>query len=358
MSETALSNNVLLKDSVYQRLHDHILAAAPNQALAPGVRLAEMFGVSHSTIRRVMQRFSEEGLVHKVRGRGTFVIERRDDGEEKALDETILYIDTWGAADNAFYARQLQGIMAQAEACHLRLQTLKIAEGWEKRDRLYEEAARPEIAGVILPWAPSHIVDGIRQVNPTVGIVDIAHRFPTGKVPCIRIDHYALGFQSLRWMANEGVEKVALVAGFSDTSAGVAAASREIKNAPAVLDLGGPPCYRHHTPNVPAICDALRDADVEGVIFDEDRTTLAILWAMARQGHNILAERRIVSHANAGEDLLPPEVVCFEFDGYQVGMLAMIVLKNLMDRVPLGNVAMLAGPSLRVPAAEDSKDNL
>ena len=60
---------------VYEALHDRILRGelAPGEKLPPHTELAVDFGVAPLTVRQVLARLEEEGLVSREQGRGTFV---------------------------------------------------------------------------------------------------------------------------------------------------------------------------------------------------------------------------------------------------------------------------------------------
>ncbi|SEL06520.1 GntR family transcriptional regulator [Nonomuraea pusilla] len=64
------------------RLREHLLALlrdglAPHDRLPPERSLAEEFGLSRLTVRRVLDELEQEGLVYRVRGSGTFAGEPR-----------------------------------------------------------------------------------------------------------------------------------------------------------------------------------------------------------------------------------------------------------------------------------------
>ncbi|MDP6354390.1 MAG: GntR family transcriptional regulator [Planctomycetota bacterium] len=353
MAKTAVFGATSLEEEVCERLRSHIRQAKPNQALAPGAQLAELFGVSHSTIRRAMQRLCAEGLIERTRGRGTFVVERPVQRDSDSMG-TIVHVDSWDAKTNAFYARQMQGMMAQAQLASVRLETIHcpdILHG--ENDSLYSELARPNVAGAMLPWAPPSIVDRIRKGSPSIALVDIAHRFPASDVPCIRVDHYALGYQAVRWLGQEGAKKVALVCGYSESTAGANAANGELSLSVNLTDLSTKRYFKRHAPNIEAICQKLESTAFDGVVFDDDRTAATVLWELARAGSDLPSRAGIASHANVGEDILPPDVVRIEFDGFQAGVLAVTTLKNQMDGTRFNNVSFLIGPTIRNPKGHD-----
>ena len=71
---------------VYAALHERIVRAEwrPGAKLPPHLELAAEFGVAPMTIRQVLSRLEEEGLILRQQGRGTFVRE--------AAGQTVLIV--------------------------------------------------------------------------------------------------------------------------------------------------------------------------------------------------------------------------------------------------------------------------
>jgi len=65
----------------YQRIRDHLFGEissgrlAPGDALPPEAKLAEQLGLSRNTIRSALGVLEEQGAIHRIQGRGTFVAE-------------------------------------------------------------------------------------------------------------------------------------------------------------------------------------------------------------------------------------------------------------------------------------------
>ena len=75
------SNLSLTLKPKYQRIRDHLFAEissgrlAPGDALPPEAKLAEILGLSRNTIRTALSELEEQGAIHRIQGRGTFVAE-------------------------------------------------------------------------------------------------------------------------------------------------------------------------------------------------------------------------------------------------------------------------------------------
>ncbi len=71
--------------SVRQKIYEHFATALQTGRIPPGgqfpteAEIAQDFGVSRSTVQAVMARMTQEGLVRRQAGRGTFACKRDDD---------------------------------------------------------------------------------------------------------------------------------------------------------------------------------------------------------------------------------------------------------------------------------------
>lgn len=70
---------------VYEALLERISGMEPGERLDSEVKLASSFNVSPMTVRRALMLLSQNGLTVGVPGRGTFVAQPKDEGEESVV---------------------------------------------------------------------------------------------------------------------------------------------------------------------------------------------------------------------------------------------------------------------------------
>ena len=82
MADTTLTDSAAISavsKPKYQRIRDHLFSEissgrlAPGDALPPEAKLAELLGLSRNTIRTALGELEDQGAIHRVQGRGTFV---------------------------------------------------------------------------------------------------------------------------------------------------------------------------------------------------------------------------------------------------------------------------------------------
>jgi DNA-binding GntR family transcriptional regulator len=85
-------------------LRDEVLTTQkPGQRLPPEPKLAERFDVSILTVREALRALTQEGLLVRKQGSGTYVADRRSH-QHVAL---VTQFDLWGLHRSAFHLRVL-----------------------------------------------------------------------------------------------------------------------------------------------------------------------------------------------------------------------------------------------------------
>ena len=84
-------------------LMDHLLAKIKSGEFSPGDRLtsepllAEQMGVSYMTARKAVSELVEQGILYRVRGRGTFVADDPEGQRRPSLG--LLLLRNWHSVD-------------------------------------------------------------------------------------------------------------------------------------------------------------------------------------------------------------------------------------------------------------------
>ncbi|MDR3070056.1 MAG: GntR family transcriptional regulator [Propionibacteriaceae bacterium] len=98
-------NSVLLKDSpkpLYMQLEELLRAEivsgeyTANQMIPSEVELSRRFGISRMTARAVVTQLVQEGLLHRVQGKGTFVVEPKIEAKSLAYQGIREQLESMG----------------------------------------------------------------------------------------------------------------------------------------------------------------------------------------------------------------------------------------------------------------------
>jgi len=339
-------------DRLYADLRRHALAAAPHQPLTAERKLAEQYGISYGTVRRVVQRLVDEKRLYKKQGAGLFVAEQpREPAEGR---RTVLYIDDWGQLEHPYCMRKLRGVLEAAEEADLRIQVLRVPNVFQgpEMERIVEEAARPEVGGLLVPFLVPAFYERVRQVNPAALFVTGDESPGREGVAVVHYNTFSFGYQAAAYLAGKDARSILLVhkrASFFEGARAYCAAS-----APAVCLHG---VSWEPGQDLEPICEAILGHAPDGLVFSDDRLALSVLTRLPDRTQGPWRPH-VVSSANAGEEYLPPDIVRLELDGYEAGMMCVTVLKALMAGKPLTQPVVRIEPRLVVPGAQGGADRM
>jgi DNA-binding LacI/PurR family transcriptional regulator len=336
-------------ESVYETLRCRIETMRPGQRLATGRELAGQYGVSYSTVRRVTARLQEEGHVEKVQGRGTFVAQREEQQPEEGT-VSIIYADPWKVQGNPFFIRCLQGVVDETHRCGYRLQVFRcphLSSGQEEFQRLKEDVAREEVRGLLLPWVNQHLAEELRGVSPDLRMVSMSTRYPPEGVSSVLLDFAALGRRAGQQMLARGVRRLVAVSAQSEMPVGLERAlnldSGEGKVDPHRFD-----CPPNEPQDTASLAAEILSLEPEGIIFDDDRLGERCLDQLLGQEPDLLSHCHMISHANEGEDLFPPEVDRLVMDSHEIGTGAIRLLRRMIEENRSHEITLLVQPRLEL----------
>ena len=335
-------------ESVYETLRCRIETMRPGQRLATGRELAEQYGVSYSTVRRVTARLQEEGVVEKVQGKGTFVAEPAEEPQGEVA--CIIYADPWKVHGNPFFIRTLQGVVDQTHRCGYRLQVFRcphLSSGREEFQRLKEEVGREDVRGLLLPWVNQHLAGELRGVSPDLRMVSMSTRYPPEGVSSVVLDFAALGRRAGRQMLARGVRRLVVVSVQSEMPVGLERAL-DLDSGEGQVDLNRFNFAPNEPEDVTSLAGEILSLEPEGIIFDDDRLAERSLEQLLRLDPDLLSRCHVISHANEGEDLFPPEVDRLVMDSHEIGGGAIRLLRRMIEENRSLGIALLVQPRLEL----------
>ena len=105
----------------YERLKEHFLRELKAHRLEPGqllpteVDLANTLKFARSTVRQALKELEKEGVVERVRGKGTFISKSVRRGSKRRLSTFALVVQSTGGGQ---YPAILQGFEEAADKVH------------------------------------------------------------------------------------------------------------------------------------------------------------------------------------------------------------------------------------------------
>ncbi len=332
-------------DALAADLRTFVKDNQPHEPLASERALARDYDISYSTVRKVTQQLVDEGLVYKVHGRGLFVAEHTAPARDEK--NTVLYLDDWVHDDHPYCVRRFRAVLDGAEEMDLRVEARRLnIDSQCLEDDLYEEARRPELAGMIVPLLTPALSRRLRALNPDLHLVTIGTDTPPPGVASVQHNHLSIGYQAGAWLMGNGVRSILAVLKHGDLLPGLHGALAEAGEAPELHTVIG-----HPDDAIDGALTAIHKEQPDGLFFSDDRFARSVLDDLALTAPRCLEGASVISCANAGEEFLPPWVARLNIDGYEVGMFAMNLLKAMIEDRTMENPIVRIEPRLIEPAA-------
>lgn len=301
-------------DQLEQELRKFCLKAPADEAIMPERKLANQYGISHGTVRRVLSDLLGEGLIYKVQGKGTFVARQAPSD----TPSTVMFADTWENGHHPFFMGRLQGITLAAEAVGVRLEVFHFRAVQASYERLIQDLERQHVKGLIIGWVTEELMERIRATNPDLHIVVTASSCPVLGVSSAGVDYLGVGVGAMDYLNQHGVSRPALVSFEPMSAFGAQTRASEVGLELQVLSV------RAET-DLAALRQDIQAANADGLAFDDDHIASKLLPLL-----KLPADFPVVSLDNVGSTLLPPGIARLEMDGQAIGRL---ILRHLDDRI-------------------------
>lgn len=330
-------------DNLYRDLKKLIANLDADEKLASERRLSRKYGIAASTVRRVFDRFESEGLVYRVHGKGTFVAKGKSDRQDSRI--TIVFADQIHLTGHKFFSRRLEGITHQAARQKARLHLLPCSPyPVGGHEALLDAISADDVEGLIFPWIGDDLYREVIAIKPKLKIIGCASHLCKQNLTSVGVDQIAMGMQAWKYLSARGTNHIAVISTDHEFIAGVKQAACPRTGT----------CKHHLSIRlVEDDCDGksiaawLKENKADGVACNDDRLTMKARNAIA-EGDDLL-DMAWISHANAGEKLLPPKIARLEVDGYDVGQtLVQVIMAMIRDNILTGTDVRLH-PRLVVP---------
>lgn len=206
--------NILKSDFLYETLRERILSGVYScgNSLPREVDLSQEFGVARNTLRRALGELEKEGLIRRVKSKGTFVR-----GRKGRKSKYLLILNEGGGIENPYQyivpylqiAAEVTGIGLEI-ACRNFFQSLSVSRGAESIRSAGVEGAIV-LANNMLPEDPLHAIlkeSGVPVLLPHGGKWD--HEMTGFGV--LRIDFAKSLRDALLYLSGLGHRRIAVLA--------------------------------------------------------------------------------------------------------------------------------------------------
>ncbi|SFT04437.1 LacI family transcriptional regulator [Paenibacillus sp. BC26] len=185
-------------------------------AIPTQIELAKLYETSEITSRRALSELVNEGLVVRIRGKGTF-IQLRDphntdpsEGGKIALEQIVLIHPSASPHlfNHPFYANFISGIHAACEEHDIRFQLLDVSES----DGI---ESNPLVGAIVLPGAPGAqniMISQLKAWKEADLRMVLAHfYFPQLQIPYVIVDNLTGGYLATEHLIALGHKRIGII---------------------------------------------------------------------------------------------------------------------------------------------------
>ena len=331
------------KRPLYQEIVDSILQQIRDGSLQPGARvpsqneLAAMFGVNAITSRRALLELEEQGVVRRIRGKGTFVTAHAGVLDRKGHIAFVLQHrpDTNNQLYNPYITAALRGSAqtAAAEGYEVTFYTVPAGEDFSEIGHfdawlLAGTLHRPSVESLFQKGKP---------------VVTLTTYFPDLQVPVVGYDNVAGGFLAASHLIERGHKDIVIVCPPQDPKREFGS---RLRGCQLALEQHGLPVgedmivYTDDTTEAAGFDAALKlfKQRIPGaVIAATDMIALGVLRAATKVNVHVPRDLSLVGYDDqAFAAHVVPALTTVRQNGYEVGALAFRVLKDKLEgRSPL-----------------------
>jgi GntR family transcriptional regulator, arabinose operon transcriptional repressor len=201
----------------HERLKDHLVSEIiagrikPGESLLSEPRLVEMLGVARTTVRQAIASLENEGLIRRVKGKGTFV---EDDARRKLKRGLDIFALVVPETRTAFYPSLLYGFDVAGNELHHQTMVCNTDNDIGRQADIILQLLDKKVGGVAInpttePLTPAH---QIRQLQKQGIPVVFCHRRVEGILaPLLAIPFREVGHLAGKTLAEHGHQRVAFI---------------------------------------------------------------------------------------------------------------------------------------------------
>ena len=334
MDETKMANQPLYK-KIYQELKKQIFTGElkEDEQLPTELELSEMYNVSRITSKRAVVELENEGLIYRVRGKGSFV-KRRETEQMSTNQETILFIMPF--AQNEGFGNYAEGILESFKETPFRLQMQP--HEWLTSGNDY--TLKKDYAGIIYyPINTQISLDFLYKCQvQEIPVVILDKSIEKIEYDSVVADNHEGGKMSAEYFLDQEIEDVLFISvnRFSDVSSvrdrylGYLTAMYENeKNPIQLMPKEGDELESFFKTVFEEVNQLTQENKNVGLVVENDVIAIRLMTYLKQQGMEVPKQVGIIGFDNIqAANLMDPPLTTVAQNFYEMGHLAGELLKN------------------------------
>lgn len=329
-----MTNQPLYKQ-IYQELKKQIFTGElrENEQLPTELELSEMYDVSRITSKRAVVELENEGLIYRIRGKGSFV-KKKEVEQVTTNQETILFIMPF--AQNEGFGNYAEGILESFKETPFRLQMQP--HEWLTSGNDY--MLKQDYAGIIYyPINTQISLDFLYKCQvQEIPVVILDKSIEKIEYDSVVADNHEGGRISTEYFLNRGVKDILFISvnRFSDVSSvrdrylGYLSAMYENEKKPIqLMPKEGDELEVFFKMVFEEVNQLIQENNVVGLVVENDVIAIRLMTYLKQQGIEVPKQVGIIGFDNIqAANLMDPPLTTVAQNFYEMGYLAGDLLKT------------------------------
>jgi len=203
----------------YRQVKDYVLMQIENNELGKDGRIpsesefSKLLDVSSITVRKALNDLVNEGVIYRIRGKGSFVSEQKAPAAEKSLDY-VTFIISGNEMHNSSYMQIMKGIQSFLGQHDCKLMMEFVENDFEKEQELVGKLIQSDQRGLLIysadPNAARGYLNELRKKSIPFVLLD---RIPSGfSVDCITCNNQDGAYEAVEYLIDKGHQKIGFAA--------------------------------------------------------------------------------------------------------------------------------------------------
>ncbi len=279
----------------YQQVKDYVLAQIKNNELGKDGRIpsesefSKLLDVSSITVRKALNDLVNEGIIYRVRGKGSFVSDRQEPAADKAIGY-VTFIISGNEMYNSSYMQIIKGIQSFLSQRDCKLIVEFVENDFEKEQELVGNLIQSDHRGLLIysanPNAAKGYLNELRKKSIPFVMLD---RIPSGySVDCITCNNQDGAYEAVEHLIANGHRKIGFAAYDFYLSTEV---ERYNGYRRAMLDASLTPreelSFFQHDLDYSALADEIAKGNLTALFCANDRRALEVIERLTQEGVQI-----------------------------------------------------------------------